>query len=505
MRQERQVLVNAAMSVLQVVVLGAIPIVLYRFLLDIIGIELLGVWSVVLSAVAVTRIADLGLSASVVKFVAKYVARNEIETASDAVQTSVLSIAVFVGLVLLLAYPFSGWLLGLVIPGEQLEAGLSILPCAFVSLFVNMVTSVLHAGFDGCQRVDLRSKILMGMGGAHLFLCFVLTPTCGLMGLAYASVIEAGVTLVVSWLLLRKVLETIPVIPYHWRLGLFREMLGYGVNFQVVSIVNILYEPTTTALLSRFGGLAAVGYYEMARRMIRQTRSLIVSANQVLIPFIADLQEKQPKAVQVLYKDSYRLLVYIALPLYSAIVALTPVISEIWVGHYEGTFVRFSALLAIGWFSNTLSAPAYFANLGLGELRWNTVGHIIIAVLNGGLGLLGGSLYGGIAVVVAGVFSLIVGSFLIIIAYHQEHKMPLGDLLPKESRGIALASVIGLLVALVLYYRFLASERPVTMVAIAILAFVLVVITPVWLHPMRGRLVGWAFHLLRPKIETETG
>ena len=34
-----------------------------------------------------------------------------------------------------------------------------------------------------------------------------------------------------------------------------------------------------------------VGYYEMASRLVVQLRSLIVSANQVMIPVIAESQE----------------------------------------------------------------------------------------------------------------------------------------------------------------------------------------------------------------------
>ncbi|HSW36364.1 MAG TPA: hypothetical protein VLH18_07155, partial [Candidatus Limnocylindrales bacterium] len=65
--QKRQVLINAIMSVVQVVAIGVILFILYRFLLDTIGIDKLGVWSIVLATTSVATIANLGLSASVVK------------------------------------------------------------------------------------------------------------------------------------------------------------------------------------------------------------------------------------------------------------------------------------------------------------------------------------------------------------------------------------------------------------------------------------------------------
>lgn len=503
MKQKRQVLVNAAMSILQVVVLAGILFVLYRFLLNTIGIEKLGIWSLVLATTAVTRISELGLSASVVKFVAKYRARGESETVAGVIQTAALSVGAFIGLVLLVAYPFMRWLLAFLVPKAQLEAALSILPYAFVSLWIMGLTSVFQAGLDGYQRIDLRSMLLMVGAVLHLLLCFVMVPMHGLMGLAYARVIQAGAILVGSWLLLKRYLE-LPPIPYRCNRCLLSEVLSYGINFQAASIARMLYEPITKALLTKFGGLAIVGYYEMSSRFILQFRSLLISANQVLVPVIADLQENNPKVIQIVYRDSYRLLFYITLPSYSIIIALTPVISEIWIGHYEGTFVLFSILLAIGRFLSTLSAPAYFANLGLGELRWNTMGLIGMAVLNGGLGLLFGSLYGATAVVAVQAFSLAAGSLFVTVSYHFRHKVPLSELLPRQSIGVGLASVAGLLITVALYHRLRPLWSLLAVTTTVVLAFALIVAIPVWLHPMHRRLVGWITHdLLRAENPAE--
>jgi O-antigen/teichoic acid export membrane protein len=485
--------------VLQVVVLGVLPFVLYRFLLDTIGVELLGVWSVVLSTSTISRIGELGLSASAVKFVAKYVAREDMETAADALQTAVLTVAAVLGLGLLLAYPVARWILGMVIPSEQLGAALSILPYALLSLFLAAVTGVYQSGLEGCQRIDLRGAILMGGAVLHLLLCFLLTPTYSLMGLAYARAIQTVVALFVTWWLTRITMKKIPLVPYRWSRRLFKEMVGYGVNFHVATLMRMIYEPTTTALLSKFGGLSTVAYYEMANRMVRQVRGLLVTANQVLVPFIADLSERRPEAVRSVYEDSYELSLYIALPLYSFVIALSPLVSEVWIGYYESSFVRFAMMLSVGWFFNTVTSPAYFANLGIGELRWNTASSIIMVASNALLGITLGSLYGGDAVVVAWVFSLAASSFLIPLAYHRKHQVSLKSLFPSESKGIAVACAIALAVTLVLYYAWLASLGLLPAIAISTACFASIAGIPLWLHPMRRRLTGWfSRYLLRP-------
>ncbi|MBA7510286.1 hypothetical protein ES705_02262 [subsurface metagenome] len=489
--QKRQVFRNATMSVVQVIVTGGVLFILYRFLLNTIGVEQLGVWSVVLATTSVASLANLGLSGSVVKFVAKYVARNEEETVAGVIQTSAVSVTVFIGLVLLIAYPFASWLLSLVMPVANIKGALSILPYALLSLWIMVIASVFQAAIDGYQRIDLRSVLLMAGVLIHLVLCFVLVPTHGLMGLAYSQVTQAGLILIGSWLILKRRLPSLPIIPYQWNRKLFREMVGYGLNFQVISISRMLCDPVTKVLLTKFGGLSMTGFYEMASRMILQLRALLVEANRVLVPVIAGLQERNPNLIQNIYEDNYRLMVYIALPFYSIIIALTPSISEIWIGHYEAIFVIFSVLLAVSLCINTLSVPAYFSYLGIGKLKWNTLSHITTALMNAILGLTVGYIFGGIGVVTAWIFSSITGSLMIAISYHYSHKIPIIELLPKASRTSIIACLIGILSALLIHHKLNDRFDTIALNSIIILSFSIIVFIPFWLHPMRKRLMGW--------------
>ena len=489
--QKRQVLINAIMSMIQVVVIGGILFVLYRFLLKTIGVEQLGIWSLVLATTAVTQIANLGLSGSVVKFVAKYIARGENENVSGVIQTAFLSVGIFVALILMIGYPIAKWILGLVILTDSLPSALSILPYAFLALWIMIVTSIFQAGLDGYQRIEIRSILLMGGALLHLLLCFMLAPRYGLMGIAYARIIQNFTILISSWILIKRYVPLLPIFPSKWNKNLFKEIISYGMSFQAMTIATMLYDPTTKALLSKFGGLSMVGYYEMASKMIKQFRALIVSANQVLIPVIADLKENTPKKIQSVYLTSYNLLFYLALPLYSLIIVSIPIISELWIGHYERIFVIFGTMLAIGWFFYTLNAPAHYANLGTGELRWNVVSHIAIALLNVGLGFLLGFFYGGIGVVVACVISLALGSSIVYLSYHIRYKIPLIELAPKASRIITIMCLIGIFSFFIIHHKFFGSFNTIALNGIIILLFSTIVSPFLWFHPMRKRLIGW--------------
>ena len=502
MIQKRQVLFNAIMSMVQVVVIGGVLFILYRFLLKTIGVKQLGIWSLVLATTSVTQIANLGLSGGVVKFVAKYVARDEHKNVSAVIQTASLSVAAFIGVVLLVGYPVIKWMLGLVVVPESLPLALSILPFALFSLWLLAITSIFQSGLDGYQRIDLRSMLLMAGVIIHLCFCFMLAPTYGLMGVAYSSIIQNFSVLMISWVFLKRQSPFLPLLPYQWDKSFFKEIVNYGINFQLISISTMFYDPITKALLSKFGGLAMVGFYEMANRMVQQFRALIVSANQVLVPAIANLQEKNSEKIKEVYLTCYHLIFYLAVPLFSLIIVSTPLISELWIGHYESVFVIFGIFLSIGWLLNTVAAPAFFAYLGIGELRWNVTSHITIALLNAFLGFLLGVFYDGFGVVIGWIISLAVGSSLIYLSYHIKRQIPLRELLPKTSRMLFIICLIGIASALIMRYKLSHLLNSIILNNLIVFSFLIIIISPLWFHPMRTRLMGWVSNELLKKSES---
>jgi len=256
----------------------------------------------------------------------------------------------------------------------------------------------------------------------------------------------------------------------------------------------ILFEPVTKTFLSRFGGLAVTGYYELATRMVQQVRAVLVSANQVLVPTIADLQERDSDKVFALYGDSYRIMVYLSLPALAGLVAIVPLASEWWLGRYEPQFVLFAILLAIGWSMNIVSAPAYFVGVGTGQLRWNLLGHVTIAVLNLLLGAALGVIWGGVGVVVGAVSALTIGSLVVAVKYHVQQGGTLSALFPRESWVLAAVSV-GASAGAFLTYGLLRDRAQWGLGLVAIFVMLVVLGTlahAVWSHPLRQRLVAWA-------------
>lgn len=504
--QKSQIFKNAGMSTVQILIVTGSVFFLYRFLLETLGAEGLGIWSLVLASTSLTQAANMGISGAVVKFVAKYFTRDDQENINGIIQTALSSLAVAIGLALIIAYPLCTYILSKVMPSSRLPAALAILPHALFAIWIMMTGSVIQSGLEGIQRNDLGSISQVIGTLVYLVLCLLLVRRQGLVGLAWAKIIQNFFLVFLNYIFLKKSLPSISLFPLKWEKRLFREMIGYSATFQAMSLLNLLYDPMTRALISKFGGLSLVGYYEMAARMVTQLRSIIISANGVIVPVIAELQEKSPERVKHLYLTSYQILVYLALPSYSLLIVSIPLISEIWLGYYEPMFAILGSLLSVGWFLNILNGPAYFTYLGTGELRWNLLSTVVIAILNPLIGVILGMKYGAVGVVTAWVFALAVGSSIIFLSFHLKNGIPLREFLPKSSRLMATVCAFGIISSLLVQWLIEPpASREITNISLA-LGFLVLLSVSLWFHPIRYRLLSYFGDFLKkaPEVPDKT-
>jgi O-antigen/teichoic acid export membrane protein len=114
--KHRQLFLNASTTLLQVLGSAAILFLLYRFLIRTIGIDGLGIWSLVLATTSFVALANQGFSTSLVKFVAQYAARENHEVVARLLETALLSVGFGLAIVELGLYPLVRWALAFILP-----------------------------------------------------------------------------------------------------------------------------------------------------------------------------------------------------------------------------------------------------------------------------------------------------------------------------------------------------------------------------------------------------
>lgn len=482
---------NVIATVTQVLISGVVFFILYRYLYDRLGIEQIGVWSLVLAATSVSRIGDLGLSAGVVRFVAQALGRSDTQRAADVVQTVTLTLGAFMAVLLVICYPLFVLVLNYFVPAHGIPIALSILPYALMSLWVMAIVSVFSGGLDGCMRMDMRS-LLMGLSHlAYLGLAMLLVPKYGLEGAAMAQLIQSIGLMILMWWVLKRQMKELPIIPAHWKFPVLKEMIGYGVNFQIITVMNMLFDPVVKALMSKFGGLEALGYYEMANKLILQGRALIVEASRVMVPAIARLQELDAVKATQLFTTSYRLTFYVAVLFYGLLGIFITTISMLWLGHYQATFIQYALLINLGWFANTLIGPAYFSNLGSGKLRANMISHAIMGLCSLIVGAALGFNYGGVGVVIGTIIGLISGSIFLLVSYIKQAGLHWPTfIIPQDMTKLLMLSVF---VTLLSNYGRDQQSSLVMLFGIALLCSVLL-LSLGWFNPARMILLRGGRH-----------
>lgn len=484
---------NAIMTSVHVVVNAAILFVLYKFALSILGVERLGVWSLVLATASAGTLLQLGFTTSVIKFVAKYLALNDKLTVARIIETSVISIGLFIGVLLLCLYPLGKVVLEHLIAGEKLIEAVVVLPYALLALWLFIISYVYQSGLDGYQAIVSRKLILIVAGMVQFTVAYFLMQQDGVLGLAYAQIAQSLVILFGSGFLLKRRLPILNIIPRRWSRKVFKEMFRYSTSLQAMSICEMIVDPITKILITKFGGLAMTGYYDLASRMGYQIRALVVIANEVLVPAVATLVETNRNAIRQVYSDAYSLNLFISVPLFSLAVVSMPLISRLWLGSYEVIFVEFSSVIAFGWFFNAISTPAIVVQIGIARLRWVILASITVAVLTLVLGTALGFFYGGGSVIWAWAISRMISALMVIVPYHLENKIPLRSLIATEHFGLFAGAAVVLYVYTEAYFANLSLNLQPTKLALVVAAIGLVIVgLSAWFDPVRKRLASYA-------------
>ena len=408
---------NVAWALAEVVFSSLILFFLYRIIVKDLGVAALGIWSLVMATTSLGRLADIGTAAGLGRFVAASRAKKEDSKALDYAETAILTnLILYVGIATVMWIPvYYG--LSLMVAEDALIQARGLLPYALVSFVLMSVTAATTGALAGQQRSDQRSMITIISLFVQFAVALIFVPRYGLPALAWAQTAQYMTIVCACWALFLKNHFGVWTlrIPTRWRRDILKELIGFGVKLQAVSIVSFLYEPIVKFLMSSLGGLEALGFYEMAQRLILQIRQLVVMPNQTLVPSFAHLQECEPEKIEPLYHKAMALTMLAGLPLLAGVAVTSPLICLIWIGHSEPLFITFTIMLSIGWFANLLAAPAYLLGVALGRLRWNLYGTVVTTVGGAILSFVFGHLFGKFGVAVPAIAMLGIGSLLTMV------------------------------------------------------------------------------------------
>ncbi len=426
---------NALASSASTVFNAVLLFVFYRFLVQKLGIEQIGVWSLVFATCGVARLGEFGMAGGVAKFVGNDLGASKPSRAITTIVMSACFLLVVVGMCALLIQPFVYWVLTHTVEDAELVlVALKLVPWTLAAVWMAAMVNLLCAALDGNQRTVLRCLAMMIGGVVQLVLAYRWIPIHGLevLGRLQFSFLSIQALLLLASLLW--VMKQPLVSWISWDNTRFIKMLKYGAGLQITTVGQLLFEPTVRWLLGVYSGLTLTGYYELASRAIVQFRLAITAAFQMIVPFYATrigrIGESRAE-IQRAYRRTFRLLLIISTPYFLLIGCVLPFLFTWWTGVFSESFIWVGLICLLGWYINILAVPAFMLYLAIGKLQWVAVTQIVIGSLNLLFGLLLGHYFGGLGVVVAAMMALSIGSCIVLNRFQKEYDISSFDYLPK--------------------------------------------------------------------------
>ncbi|KUJ49982.1 oligosaccharide flippase family protein [Chryseobacterium sp. JAH] len=464
----KKLTINAMSAVIQVIFTAFLYFFLYKYLLRSIGVEQLGIWSLILSFSSIANLANMGLTSGLVKFVAEYILEDDKSKLGKLIFTSIVSMSIlfiFLSLVILSGAQF---FLGYVIDKKFLDIALVILPYSLGSLCINAIGGVFTSVLEGHQKNYIRNFIYIISGIVMYVGAILLTPLYQLEGVAIAQLLQSGFIFLAAMIFTIKINPNNKIRHWRWSTQSFKELFNYGYKFQLVSVCQMLYEPATKLLLGKYGGLAFLGHYEMANKVVSQFRALLTNANQVVVPVVAEKAKlEEASFMQAFYIKMNRVLLLFNLPLSTSLIIAAPLISLLWLGNFNFDFIFSVLILSVATFFNVMCGPAYFSSMGQGRLNILVLVHVGMAFANIVIGIILGLYAGGYGIIIAWAIALAGGSLVLIFNYNKTLKISILDVFQKEEFKLILVG-LGIIIFNILFYQFVPIDNKIIKIAISL-------------------------------------
>ena len=424
-KYNKQIINNSILSIIQIVVVSICSFFLYKYIIVTLGLEKLGLWSLILSVTSLASLGNFGFTGSLIKFSAELSTLNEYKKINAILNTSIIGVSgiliILLSLVFILGYNFIGYF----VDEKWVIISKELLFYALISLFLNIIAGLYFSILEGLNMAYLKSLSFITATIIYVVFSVIFIDIYDVIGLAYAQLIQASIFLISGILLSIIYISNFRVFYFKWHKNLMKEVFNYGMSFQVIGISQMLYDPITKAILSRYGGLDFVAIFEMASKLVIQVRGIASKVIQNVVPKIVKLSiiTGDVKIFEA-YKKIHNINMFLIFVSLALIIPFSNIISIILLGNSNHIFIIVLIILTLGWMINSLNIPSYIINLGRGDLKWNVIAHLTIGVLNLIFCYTTGLIFkNGFYIIFSWVFALIIGSLTIIIEYHKRNQL----------------------------------------------------------------------------------
>jgi O-antigen/teichoic acid export membrane protein len=371
---KRSILTNAAVSAGGYAAQLGIAFYLCPLLVHGLGDRRYGMWSLVESILAYLTLFDLGVAASVVRYVSRLTATQDRAGVNRVVSTSVVIFAAAGAAALLIALGIAfGALPCLGVPPELFAETRWMLVLLGVNLALGLPLHVFASVLDGLGRYPAKTAIgtTAVLLRIPLFLLVLhtgggLVPlACALTGISLAE--HAALALAA-----RYYLPGLRFSPASADRATFRTIRGYSLDAFLAMLAGRISFGTDAVVIALTLAPQYITFFAVAARLVEYGKSFLNSAITVLTPAVSTFEARgDTGAIRRVLFDSTRWALWLVLPLEAGLLLLGRPFLALWLGDFHAgrsypVLVILSLPLSLA-ISQAVSARILY---GMGRLRW---------------------------------------------------------------------------------------------------------------------------------------
>jgi O-antigen/teichoic acid export membrane protein len=371
---KRRLLTNAAANWLGFAAQVLAALLLSPILLHGLGAGRYGIWSLVESVLAYLMLFDLGVAASVVRYVARFEAARDRDSLNRVFNTS---LAIFAGaglavLAVVLLLAGAGMHL-LKVPAEMAGEARGMLVLLGVNLALGLPLSVFPSVLDGLECYPTKTMIrTAALALRSVVFLLIVRSGGGLFALAWTitacNLLEHAALAAAAWWYL----PGLRLSPRYIDRATFRTIRGYSLHAFLALLAGRISFQTDALVIGALLAPEWIAFFVLAARLVEYAKNALRALTTVLTPAVSALEARgDDEAIRRMLLDVTRWVLWLILPIQAGLLILGKPFLALWLGrHYaELSYPTLSILAAPLGLALAQSVGARLL-YGLGQLRW---------------------------------------------------------------------------------------------------------------------------------------
>ena len=311
-----------------------VGIFLSPFILHHLGDAAFGIWVLIFSITGYYGIFDFGIRSSIIRYVSKYTATNDVDEVTGLINTAMFTytcVGAFSLILTLIGCVYVDQLFH-ILPAFRSTARWLLLVVG-VSVALGFPLGIFGGMLEGLQKFYVLNwtNVVPSLLRVVLIV-YYLNRGAGLLTVA---VITVGLPLLASFVRAAIALRSLPVrfSPKYVHRSAFRQMASYsGVTFMIIVASRLRFK-TDALVIGTFLSSAAITYFYAGSRLVDYAGEVVSSLAQIFVPMSSQSDAAgNMDRLRKIFVGGNRACAFTTLPITAAFVILGKSIIEVWVG-----------------------------------------------------------------------------------------------------------------------------------------------------------------------------